>query len=37
MGSRYRHFSIEERCEIARRRQAGESIRQVAAALDRSP
>ena len=37
MGSRYRHFSIEERCEIARRCQAGESIRQIAAALDRSP
>jgi IS30 family transposase len=36
MGSRYRHFSIEERCEIARRRQAGQSIRQIAAALDRS-
>jgi transposase, IS30 family len=38
MGARkYRHFSIEERCEIARRRQTGESIRQIAAALDRSP
>lgn len=38
MGSReYRHFSIEERCEIARRRQAGQSIRQIAAALDREP
>jgi IS30 family transposase len=37
MGSRYRHFSIEERCEIARRSKAGESIRQIAAALDRSP
>jgi len=37
MGSRYRHFSIEERCEIARRSKAGQSIRQVAAALDRSP
>jgi IS30 family transposase len=38
MGSRkYRQFSIEERCEIARRCEAGESIRQVAAALDRSP
>jgi len=36
MGSKYRHFSIEERCEIARRRQAGDSIRQIAAALDRS-
>src|SRR5574341_827341 len=38
MGARkYRHFSIEERCEIARRCQAGESVRQIAAALDRSP
>jgi IS30 family transposase len=38
MGSReYRHFSIEERCEIARHRQAGHSIRQIAAALDREP
>jgi len=38
MGSRkYRHFSIEDRCEIARRRQAGQSIRQIAAALDREP
>jgi len=38
MGSRkYRHFSIEERCEIARRRDAGQSLRQIAAALDRSP
>src|SRR5690349_365362 len=40
MGSKknkYRHFSIEERCEIARRRDAGQSIREVAAALDRSP
>ena len=38
MGSRqYRHFSIEERCEIARRLQAGQSIRQIASALDRQP
>jgi IS30 family transposase len=38
MGPRkYRHFSIDERCEIARRRQAGQSIRQIAAALDREP
>jgi transposase, IS30 family len=38
MGARkYRHFSIEERCEIARRSKAGQSIRQIAAALDRSP
>jgi len=38
MGSKkYRHFSIEERCEIARGRNAGQSIRQIAAGLDRSP
>jgi len=37
MGSRYRHFSIEERCEIARRSEAGQSLRQIAAALDRAP
>jgi len=38
MGARkYRQFSIEERCEIARRSKAGQSIRQIAAALDRSP
>jgi IS30 family transposase len=40
MGSKknkYRHFSIEERCEIARRRKGDQSIRQIAADLDRSP
>ena len=38
MGARkYHHFSIEERCEIARRSKAGQSIRQIAADLDRSP
>ena len=37
MGRSYEHFSLEDRCEIARRRTAGESIRQVAAALDPSP
>ncbi len=40
MGSKkknYRHFSIEDRCEIARRRDAGQSIRKIAAAVDRSP
>ena len=36
-GRKYRHFSIEERCEIARRRDAGQSLRKIAAALDRSP
>ena len=37
MGQRYNQISIEERCEIARLRTAGRSIRQIAAALDRSP
>lgn len=37
MGQVYEHFSLEERCEIARRRTAGETIRQIAAAMDRAP
>jgi IS30 family transposase len=37
MGQAYRHFSLDERCELARRREAGESLRQIAAALDRAP
>jgi len=37
MGQVYEHFSLEERCEIARRRSAGETIRQIAAAMDRAP
>jgi IS30 family transposase len=37
MGQGYRHFSLEERCEITRRRAAGESIREIATALDRAP
>jgi len=37
MGRRYQQFSLEERCEIASRRVGGESIRQIAAALDRAP
>lgn len=37
MGQAYRHFSLEERCAIAQRRAAGESIRQIATALDRAP
>ncbi len=37
MGQAYWHFSVEERCEIARHRAAGESIRQIATALDREP
>lgn len=35
--SSYRQLSIEERCEIARLHQAGQSIRQIASALDRQP
>ena len=37
MGRTYRQLAMEERCEIARRRAAGETIRQIAAALDRAP
>jgi IS30 family transposase len=35
--SKYRQLSIEERCEIARLHEGGQSIRQIAAALDRQP
>lgn len=37
MGQGYRHFSLEERCEIARLQAEGRSLRQIAAALDRAP
>lgn len=37
MGRRYEQLSLEERCEITRLQAAGGSIRQIAAALDRSP
>ena len=37
MGKQFRHFDIEQRCEIARRREAGESLRKIAAALDCAP
>jgi IS30 family transposase len=37
MGERYGQLSLEERCTIAQLREAGQSIRQIAAALDRSP
>ena len=33
----YRHIDFEERCAIARLRKAGATIREIAAALDRSP
>ena len=37
MGKHYRHVSIEERCEMARVRAQGQTVRQIAAGLDRSP
>jgi len=37
MGDQYEQLSLEERCTIARLREAGQSIRQIAAALDREP
>jgi len=37
MGCKYDQLSAEERWEIARRVSAGESVRKIAAALDRSP
>jgi IS30 family transposase len=37
MGEHYDQVTLEERCTIARLRQAGQSIRQIATALDRSP
>jgi IS30 family transposase len=37
MGRLYEQLSLEERCEIARLRGSGASIRQIAAALDRQP
>src|SRR5215469_2283309 len=37
MGKKYEHLSLEERCQIARLHEGGQSIRQIAAALDRPP
>jgi IS30 family transposase len=37
MGQSYGQLTLEERCEIARCHEAGESIRKIAASLDRSP
>jgi transposase, IS30 family len=37
MGEHYGHFTLEERCTLARLRDDGQSIRQIAAAVDRSP
>ena len=37
MGQKYEQLSLEQRCTIARHRQAGKTVRQIAAAMDRSP
>ena len=37
MGRKYEQLSLDERCEIARFQAEGQTIRQIAAALDRSP
>ncbi len=37
MGLRYKQITIEERCEMARLCAAGQTIRQIAASLDRAP
>src|ERR1700733_2186014 len=36
MGEHYGQLSLEERCTVAELHQAGHSLRQIAAALDRS-
>ena len=37
MGQRYAQFSLEERCTLSRLKQAGKTVRQIAAAMDRAP
>jgi IS30 family transposase len=37
MGRKYEQLSLEDRCEIARLQTEGQSVRQIAAALDRAP
>ncbi|HEY2112297.1 MAG TPA: IS30 family transposase, partial [Dongiaceae bacterium] len=37
MGKQYKHLSLDERCRIARLHEDGQSVRQIAAALDRPP
>ena len=37
MGQEYEQLSLEQRCTIAWHRQAGKTIRQIAAAMDRAP
>jgi transposase, IS30 family len=37
MGRRYEQFSLEERCTLSRLKQAGKTVRQIAAIMDRAP
>jgi IS30 family transposase len=37
MAVQYSHLELEDRCSIARLHEAGQSTRQIAAALDRLP
>ncbi|HEX9443469.1 MAG TPA: helix-turn-helix domain-containing protein [Candidatus Binatia bacterium] len=37
MGQQYGQLTLEERCQIAQLSQAGKTIRQIAAAMDRAP
>lgn len=37
MGQKYEQFSLEERCTLSRFSQAGQTIRQIAATMDRAP
>ena len=37
MGQCYEQFSLEERCTLSRLSHAGKTIRQIAAAMDRTP
>src|SRR5271169_1604073 len=37
MGKSYEHLTLEERCTIARLHEDGQSLRKIAAALDRPP
>src|SRR6202034_4859379 len=37
MAQQYDHLTLEERCAICRLHEDGKSLRQIAAALDRSP
>jgi transposase, IS30 family len=37
MGQQYEQLSLEQRCTIARHSEAGKTIRQIAAAMDRAP